>query len=184
MLRIIGYEGAWMSKIANMAGLSLIAVAYILLNKEGDTFSDKMLLLPRDFGTTPENEISETATTVQDLEYLSKIAIAFAMEHTADIKRARRFGLIVEELSIYFAEHGFKDGQPHYVNTRLVAKDDSLIIRMRDDCQLLNLKEYYQMIKGSQAIEGKALNLAIILKTAKEVKYTATFGANTLILRV
>lgn len=183
-LRIIGYEGAWISKISNMAGLTLIALIYILANKEGDTFSDKMLLLPRSFGTTPENEISITATTVKDIEYLSYIAIAFANEHAASKKRARNYGLIVEELSIYFAEHGFKDGAQHYINARLVAKDDDLIIRMRDDCKLLNLKEYYQLIKEDQSKMEEGINLAIILKMAKDVKYTSTFGANTLIIKL
>ena len=50
MLRITGYEGAWTSKIINMAVLSLIAIIYIMTNKEADSFSDKMVLMPRSFG--------------------------------------------------------------------------------------------------------------------------------------
>lgn len=184
MLRVIGYEGAWISKIANMVVLTLIAVIYILSNKEGETFSDKMLLLPRNFGTTADNEISIMADSVQDIERLSKIAIAFAMEHDASAKRARNFGLVIEELSIFFAEHGFKDGMPHYINARLVAKDDDLIVRMRDDCQLLSLKEYYQLVKESQDKKDDEMNLSIIFKMSKDVEYTATFGANTLILKI
>lgn len=123
-----------------------------------------MLLLPRNFGTTADNEISIMADSVQDIERLSKIAIAFAMEHDASAKRARNFGLVIEELSIFFAEHGFKDGMPHYINARLVAKDDDLIVRMRDDCQLLSLKEYYQLVKESQDKKDDEMNLSIISK--------------------
>ena len=146
--------------------------------------SDKMLLLPRNFGTTADNEISIMADSVQDIERLSKIAIAFAMEHDASAKRARNFGLVIEELSIFFAEHGFKDGLPHYINARLVAKDDDLIVRMRDDCQLLSLKEYYQLVKESQDKKDDEMNFSIIFKMSKDVEYTATFGANTLILKI
>ena len=184
MLRVIGYEGAWISKVVNMAGLCLIAIIYILRNKEAQTFSDKMLLMPRDFGTTPENEIAVIATSAQEIDELSRIAIAFAMEHGADKKRARTYGLITEELSVFLAEHGFKDGKPHHINARLVAKNGDLIIRMRDDCKPLNLKDYYQLIQSSQDKKDEEINLAIIFKMAKEVKYTATFGANNLIVRV
>lgn len=184
MLGFIGYQGAWISKIVNMAGLSLIAVIYILIHKGGKTFSDKMLLMPEDFGTTPENEMSVITTSIKKIERLSKIAVAFAMEHGADKQRALTYGLITEELAIFLAEHGFKDGEEHNINARLVAKDDDLIIRMRDDCKPLNLKDYYQALLETPEIEDEEISLAIIFKMAKDVKYTATFGANNLIIRV
>lgn len=184
LLGFIGYQGAWISKIVNMAGLSLIAVIYILIHKGGKTFSDKMLLMPEDFGTTPENEMSIITSSIKKIKVLSKIAVAFALEHDADKKRAMTYGLITEELAIFLANIGFKDGEEHNINARLVAKDDDLIIRMRDDCKPLNLKDYYQMLLETPEIEDEEISLAIIFKMAKDVKYTATFGANNLIIRV
>ena len=163
-----------------MAGLSLIAVIYISINKGGRSFSDKMLLMPEGFGTTPENEMTVITSSIKKIKVLSKIAVAFAMEHGADKKRAMTYGLITEELAVFLAEHGFKDGE----DARLVAKDDDLIIRMRDDCKPLNLKDYYQLLLETPEIEDEEISLAIIFKMAKDVKYTATFGANNLIVRV
>ena len=184
MLRVIGYEGAWISKVVNMLGLSLIAVFYIWRNKEATKFSDKMLLMPHGFGTTADNEISVVATSTQEIEDLSKVAIAFAMEHGADKKRAMSYGLVTEELSVFLAEHGFKDGKEHHINMRLVAKDGELIIRMRDDCKPLTLKDYYLMIHESQDKQDEKINLAIIFKMAKDIQYTATFGANNIIIKI
>ncbi len=65
----------------------------------------------------------------------------------------------------------------------MVSKDDDLIIRMRDDCKPLNLNDYYQLIKANYE-KDKEISLAIIFKMAKQVKYTSTFGANNLIIRV
>ncbi len=184
MLRVIGYQGAWVSKVANMIGLSLIAIIYIMSNKEADKFSDKMLLMPRDFGTTPENEVAVIASSTQEIEELSKVAISFGMEHGADKKRAMTYGLITEELSVFLAQQGFKDGEEHHINMRLVAKGDDLIIRMRDDCKPLNLKDYFQLLLETPEIEDEEITLSIIFKMAKDVKYTSTFGANNLIVRV
>lgn len=105
------------------------------------------------------------------------------MEHGADKKRAMTFGLITEELSVNLTEHGFDDGKPHNINARLVAKDEDLIIRIRDDCKPFNLTEYYRHIQENTESD-KELSLSIIMKMAKDVKYTATFGANNLIVRI
>ena len=184
LLNIIGYRGAWLSKVINMLIMSFIAIIYIYMNKEAENFRDKMLLLPRSFGIPPENEISVIAHSEKEIEELSRLAIAFAMEHGADKKRARIFGLITEELGIFFAEHGFNDGKPHTINTRLVAKNEELIIRMRDDCKPLNLTEYYKFLNTSEEKEEKEIGLSIIMKMAREVIYTLTFGANNLIIKI
>ena len=173
---------SWVSKIANMLILSLIAVVYISLQK-GQKFTDKMLLLPEDFGIPRENEIAVIAGTTKDIEDLSRIAVAFALEHGAERKRALTYGLITEELSVLLQEHGFSDGRPHNINARLVAKGGDLIIRIRDDCKPFNITEYYELIKDDQDKE-KEISLAIIMKMAKDVKYTAAFGANNLIVRI
>ena len=183
LINVIGYHGAWVAKVINTLALSLIAIFYIYMNKEAENFRDKMLLLPRNFGIPPENEVSVIAHSEKEIEELSRVAIAFAMEHGADKKRARIFGLITEEISIFLAEHGFKDGKPHTINARLVSKNEELIIRMRDDCKPLNLTEYYKFINTPEEKEKKA-GLAIIMKMSKEVIYTPTFGANNLIIKI
>ena len=150
----------------------------------GKTFSDKMLLMPSDFGVTEEDEISVMATTTKEIMHLSQVAILFAVEHGSDEDRARLYGLVTEELSIFLSDHGFKDGKEHTINARLVAKNEDLIIRMRDDCKLLNLTDYYQLLSDKVDPNSGDIGLPIIFKASKEVKYTPTFGANNLIIRM
>ena len=182
LLRVIGYQGAWVSKLVNMLVLSLTAIMYISLQK-GERFTDRMLLLPESFGIPKEDEIAMIATSAEEIDGLSRVAIAFAMEHGADKKRAFTYGLITEELSVILAEHGFADGRSHHINARLVAKNEDLIVRIRDDCRPFNLTEYYELVKDDQNRE-KEISLSIIMKMAKDVKYTAAFGANNLIVRI
>ena len=105
------------------------------------------------------------------------------MENIFGQKRAKTYGLVTEELSAFFTEHGFKDGRRHHIIARLVAKNDDLIIRMRDDCKPFNMQDYYQLVKDSEDVEER-LSLSIIFKMAKDVKYTSTFGANNVIVRM
>ena len=48
-------------------------------------------------------------------------------------------GFITEEMSGLYTEHGFIDGKQRRVNVRLVAKEDDLIVRMRDDFESINI---------------------------------------------
>ena len=182
-LQTIGYRGAWISKSINMIVLCLIAVLYISLNKNGKTFREKMLLLPENFGVPPEDEISEMASSTKEIEDLSKVAVAFALEHGSSRKRALNYGLITEELAGILAEHGFSDGKPHNINARLIAKNEELIIRMRDDCKPFNMTEYYNLIMESKDPE-KDTGFAIVMHLSRDVNYAFVFGANSLIVRL
>ena len=178
-----GYHGAWISKPISMAVLSALAIFYISRNRQAGSFREKMLLLPETFGVSEENELAIIATSVDEIQELSHIAVAFALEHEADRKRARTYGLLVEELAIFLSEHGFVDGKPHNIYARLVAKDADLIIRLRDDCKPLNLIDYYEAVKADCA-ETDEPGLSIIMKIAREASYCASFGVNNLIVRI
>ena len=182
LLNLNGYHGAWIAKVISMMLLSLIAVMYIFLHK-GKSFGDKMLLLPENFGVPAENEMTVTASSAEEILDYSRIAIAFAIEHGADKEKATIFGIITEELSLLYTQHGFSDGRQHNVNLRLVSKNDDLYIRMRDDCRPFNVPEYYQFISGLRSKEEE-IGLTIIMNMAEEVKYTGAFGANSLIVKI
>ena len=181
LLNVMGYRGAWGSMVVNMSLLSVIAAAYVYMNGEGADFRDKMLLLPESFGVKPEDELVVIAGSTEEIHDLSHAAVAFALEHGADMKRANTYGLVTEELAIFLAEHGFNDGLPHNINARLVAKGDELIIRMRDDCKPFNLTEYYRVLTESRQRDA---GLSIIMKMPEDVQYTNTLGTNTLIIRM
>ena len=181
LLNVMGYRGAWVSRVVSMFLLTAIAMVYVYRNGEGATFRDKMLLLPENFGVKPEDEAAVIAGATDEVYELSHVAVAFALEHGADMKRARNYGLVTEELAIFLAEHGFNDGKTHSINARLVAKGDELIIRMRDDCKPFNLTEYYKALTESREHEA---GLSIIMEMSKDVQYTNTLGTNNLIVRI
>ena len=62
-----------------------------------------------------------------------------------------------------------------------MAKGDELIIRVRDDCEPLNLTEYYEALTESREREA---GLSIIMKMSEQVQYTSTLGTNNIIVRI
>lgn len=89
--------------------------------------------------------------------------------------------LVVEKLAQVLFDYGLSDGKEHHINTRFVAKDEDLVIRMRDDCKLFNMAEYKQLLQDRNETE---MSPAIIINTAKEFQYSTTFGVNTVIVRL
>ena len=183
LLNIFSYYGAFIAKIVHLFAMSLIGVIYICLYKGATKFEDKVLLLPESFGFSADDEIAVVATSADEIMDVSRIAIAFALEHGADKKRAKTVGLITEEMSGLYTEHGFIDGKQHRVNVRLVAKEDDLIVRMRDDFESINITDIYKKEMEEKGTVDD-LGLAIVMRMAKDVKYAAAFGANNLIIRV
>jgi anti-sigma regulatory factor (Ser/Thr protein kinase) len=86
-------------------------------------------------------------------------------------------------MSGLYANHGFADGKQHRVNVRLVAKNEDLIIRMRDDFESINITDIYKKDMEEKGSE-EDMGLAIVMRMTKDVKYAAAFGANNLIIRV
>ena len=183
MTRMLGGSGAWGGKVVSMILLSLFAVLYILKTGEGVSFSDKMLLLPESFGVDAADEIAVIIRSTKELFLLSKVAVVFAVEHGADEERSMTYGLLVEEMSDILTQRGFSEGKANTVNVRLVAKDEDLIFRLRDDCELFNPLDYYKAIKDIRE-KIDHLALAVIMENARDVRYTAAFGANNLIVRI
>lgn len=183
MVHLLGYRGAFAAKIVHMAVMMVIAIIYIACYRNAKRFRDKMLLMPTDFGLSPEDEIAMAANSVEEILELSHIAVAFALEHGADRSRAKKLGLITEEMSHLYLENGFSDGKPHHINARMVAKDGDLILRLRDDFRSYNITSVYRDERKDNG-GAEDLSLILVMRMAREVKYAAAFGANNLIIRM
>ena len=183
LLATAGYRGAWVAK--PIAGAVCVLIAYIYIRRQkGRTFKEKMLMLPDGFGSETGKELTFNVNSMKNVARVSRIAILFATENGMELKRAQLLSLAVEEMAGNIVEHGVTDGRPHMINIRMLAKDDELILRIRDDCRRFDPTDKYK--KELQFDENPENGMAIkmLIKLAKEMKYTGLFGVNNLIIRV
>lgn len=78
---------------------------------------------------------------------------------------------------------GLAENTDNSILRRLFRRGEDLIVRIRDDCRPFNVTEYYELVKDDPD-KGKEISLSIIMKMAKDVRYTTAFGANNLIVRI
>ena len=183
MLVAIGYRGAWVAK--PIVGILCVLIAYQYIRRQkGRTFEEKMLMLPDDFGFEAGKELSFSADSMTDVMIISKTGIAFAEENGFDINRARLLSLAVEEMAGNIVQHGFKDGKPHIINIRMLIKNDEIILRLRDDCRRFDPVDKYRTELQFDENPENRVAIKMMIKLAKEIKYTGLYGVNNLIIRI
>ena len=143
-----------------------------------------MLLLPEQFGAAPEQELCFSVDSMEDVNGISRIAIAFALENGADKNKANTYSLAVEELAGNIVEHGFNDGHSHHIDIRMLSKDDGLILRLRDDCRHFDPVEEYRTRQQFSRDPENGFAIRMMMKLSRDIRYTGLYGMNNLIIHV
>ena len=181
----LGASGVWMAYTAGQAALSLFLVLRVLFAKEpGRTGVEAHMLLPKAFGIPEEDRIEGSLHTVEEVVELSGRVIPFCEDRGVGKKEANRLALCVEEMAGNVIEHGFADGRPHHLDVRVLVKDGSVILRLRDDCARFDLREKTQSWEFDPEHPEKNIGIRMVMRVAKDVSYTNTMNTNNLIITV
>ncbi|MBQ4232962.1 MAG: hypothetical protein II699_06740 [Lachnospiraceae bacterium] len=90
--------------------------------------------------------------------------------------------LFVEEMTVLIIERGFDNVKEHSVDIRIFANEDSLIIRTRDDCKALSMKEKQLII--NEAADDEYMGMKLVKAFAKDVHYLPTMNMNNFMIEV
>lgn len=177
-IAIFDSRGVWLSVLLDHLILFLLFAAFILLQK-GDSFKEKRLFIGNRIATDSK-EMEFVIDTMMEVAGVSGIALMFCKENGYSKEAANRISLFVEEICTNIIRHGFKGKNKNLIYIRLLAKEDGIILRIRDDCTPFNPIERYK--KESDPSDNPGINL--IMGLASDVNYISTFKTNTLIVRV
>ncbi|MBP5273357.1 MAG: ATP-binding protein, partial [Abditibacteriota bacterium] len=181
----LGVLGVWLAYPAGQAVLSLIIVLRVILVKDGSRKGvEAHMLLKEGFGIPEEDRIERSLHTMEEVVSLSSQVIPFCVERRIGTREANRLALCVEEMAGNVIEHGFSDGKPHHLDVRVLVKDGSVILRLRDDCRRFDLREKVQNWKFDPEHPEKNIGIRMVLRVAKDISYTNTMNTNNLIITV
>lgn len=183
MVDIFGGRGAWLATPVIQLLILAGAAGYIYFHRSGDRYSAKRLLLPPDFGTALGKELTITADSMLEVMGMSRIVTLFCQENGISRKRAGALAHCIEELGVNIIKHGFNDGRPHAIDVRILAKENEIILRIRDDCRPFNPLNYYQ-IYGHDGNWEKNIGLRMVINMTKSIKYVSTMGTNNLVIKI
>ena len=184
---LFGINGVWLAFPVGSL-LLIVAIFVITMVRKRSIWItlEDALGLPVDFGAAPEDTLRFNVTS-EDQTYPIKTQdiYDFCDAHGFDRKKAFRTALCLEEMVTNIVDHGFVlDDKPHLVDVRIVAKGDELIVRVRDDCPLFNVREKGEEWREHSDNIADNIGIRMTMASAKDLKYVNTLGANTLIITV
>ena len=183
LTRFVGITGVWLAyPVGELVTLLIfVAITYIITNNRSSIL-DCLMCVPVDFLEGIEASWEYSAVSVNDLIQISQSVERHCLEAGADSRVARGMALSVEEIGTNIVQHGFIDGKSHVIELRLIKKQGSYILRVRDDCPAFSPVQYMDAYNYDDQNSG--IGLRLISGLADKMEYTNTMHLNNLRIEI
>lgn len=176
---LYGETGVWtafvFAEILAIFGLVLIIA---LQKKAIPRTLDDFLQLPTNFQRG--KIFTGSATNMNEVINLSEATRLFLLNNGVSKREAMLVALSIEEMGKNIIRWGGGDGRKHSIDI-LVRKDESLTLRIRDDCAPFDPVEWLKIHQDNDKL--KNIGIRMICNLATEARYSRTLGLNYLFLR-
>lgn len=181
---LFGMVGIWSSQVINGIITTLVILLYsVICNRKMPENFDELLVLPKNFGVPEEDRIDISIRSRDEVVHTAERVSQFCAGHGIDERRTMFASLAMEEMAGNIVDHGFtKDTKKHSIDVRVVYKENSLILRLRDDCILFNPKELSEIFDPEDV--SRNVGIRLVSRIATEFTYQNTLGVNILTIRI
>ena len=184
----IGADAVWFSLVVTQILMYILYAGIITAESRRNgtqkmSLWDRVLLLPSTFDVPQEERIDLSVSSMEEVANLSQEVYSFCESHGCDKRRTYLMSLSVEEMAGNIVQHGFPhDNRKHSVEVRVLKKGEEYVLRIRDDCFIFD--PVGQLTLYSDTDISHHIGLRMIIRTAKEVRYTSILKLNNLIVRI
>lgn len=180
-----GVVGLWLAFPVGQALLTLVILLRAVIGRDKNrTGIAAFLLLRVGFGVKEEDCVERSVDTLDDVITLSRDVGRFCSAHGIGKREANRVALCIEEMAGNVVEHGFSDGKPHHLDVRVIVKDGRIVLRLRDDCALFDLREQAKKWSFDQEHPERNIGIRMVMAASQDIVYTRTMKTNNLIVTV
>ena len=183
-IRTLGMNGIYLSMTFNGIVTTLVIIGYAWKKRRHFPHSmDDLMVIPEDFGVSEDERMDLSIANIGEVVTISQKVQDFCLERGIDRRRFYLAGLSMEEMAGNIVEHGFeKDNKKHYVDIRVVHKDDDVILRIKDDCIPFDPGERIKMADNDDLTRN--IGIKMVFRTSKDVQYQNILGLNVLTIRI
>ena len=180
---IIKMNGLYLANILNGVICCAVVLAYVIVRtKRFPKNIESTLLIPDSFGASEDERIDISVKEMSEVTEVSKKVVDFCKSRGIDKKRAVFAGLALEEMAGNVVEHGFGNNKKdHFIDIRIIHKDDDIIMRIKDNCKAFNPLERVRIHEQNEDLS--TFGIKIVGNIAKEVQYQNLLGLNVLTIR-
>ena len=180
LIRGMGMNSVYVANVLNGVVTTLVIVGYaVIMKKKFPRNMEELMVIPDDFGAGEEDRISLSPRSMEDVVRISKAVQDFCLAKGIDEYRAYIAGLSMEEMAGNVFEHGFpKDSKKHFVDVRVVYRDNGLTLRIRDNCRAFDPATRRSIAEPDDP--AKNIGIRMVYDTASHVSYQSELGLNVL----
>ena len=166
--------------LAGILTFVLTILVPFVCNKKLPVKPKDFLILPDDFGAKPEELYEVTMHDIDEVIKASEEVRSFCIERGAKGAKANMLALFIEEMAGNTILHGYPEGKKGDVDLRFVFRDDSGVIRLRDDGKPFDPVTWLEKNSGEDPASG--LGIRVVTGLAKSVHYMASMEMNNLMI--
>ena len=184
LIPYIGMNSVYIANVLNGVVTTVVIILYACLkNRRFPKNMEELMAIPADFGVPEADRLDLTVQSMDEVVTIAQEVQEFCMEKGIDRRRSSLAGLALEEMAGNVVDHGFrKDRKRHTVDVRVVYKDDSVLLRIKDDCVPFDPAERQKITDPDDP--AKNIGIRMIYRMTEDIKYQNILGLNVLTIRI
>lgn len=184
LIPLLQMNGLYLANILNGLLCILVIILYAwIVRKKCPRSLENLMTVPDSFGAPESERMDLTVRKIEEVTDISRRVIDFCLSRGIDRRRAVFAGLCLEEMAGNVVLHGFtKDRKTHSLDLRVVHKEDSVILRLRDDCLPFDPSSRNRLMEPDESFRNVGIRL--VFRIADDVFYQNLLGLNVLTIRI
>lgn len=177
---LFGFELSFV--VSGVILLVYVFVIPIIKNKRISFRSSDLLMLPESFGSKPEDTYAYSITDMNSVMQASRDVYDFCLKKGFEKRMSNTTSLFIEEMAGNTVMHGFRKGKSGHIDLRVICKQGTLVIRIRDDGIPFDPVDWLKRNHPDDPLSG--VGIRIIVGLAEEVRYVPAMGLNNILIKV
>lgn len=189
LVRMFGTFGLMLAyPVSELLYMAVILITCIIRNGHLPRNLEELLLLPDHFDVPKEDKMDITVYSIKEVTEMSETARQFCISHGVPKDKSYYVSLAVEEMAVNIFRHGFAlDNRRHFVDLKIIRRDNMTKLRIRDDCAAFNPSERMKDMITDDPNNGIGLRLILGLEernSSIKIHYTNILNLNNFIMEV
>ena len=176
----MGMNSVYVANVLNGAVTTLVILFYsVFKRKKFPRSTEDLMVIPENFGVEEKDRLDLSLRSMEEVVQVSRTVQAFCLEKGIDARRAYLAGLSMEEMAGNVIAHGFtKDKKRHFVDIRVVYRDNGLILRIRDTCKAFDPATRKEIAEPDDPYRN--MGIRMVYSIAGSINYQSVLGLNVL----
>ncbi|MBO4901912.1 MAG: ATP-binding protein [Lachnospiraceae bacterium] len=195
LIKPIGMNSVYIANVLNGVVTTIIVWGYaVIRHRKFPGNVDELMVIPEDFGVPAEARMDISVKNLEEVVGVAEAVQQFCRKRGIDGKRAYYAALALEEMAGNVVSHGFtKDKKNHTVDIRVVHKDDTVLLRIKDDCVAFDPAVRVGNVRAEEGTADKItdsdtllqnIGIRMIYKMTEKINYQNILGLNVLTIEL